>query len=245
MKQLAQALVSAQAEMPAVDETGKSNFGAHMTLDHLIAITRPVLNKNGLAIVQLPAVGELGQPVLRTTISHVSGESLSADAPLFLPKQDMQALGAAITYARRYAWASACGVTSEKDDDGDSIRVASGSSAAETKKTGSARSTASRADSRGGGVAAAAPAPPTAEDLAALFRLVEERGGDVQRTSAGYDTAVKEGKVEGWYAKALAHWSAQPVASEFEKKAADAKAAGEKAQQARARQAAADRGEAA
>lgn len=116
---LAVALVRAQAEMPAVDKTGKSNFGAHATLDHIIAKTRGVLNKHGLSIVQFPVVTELGGPGLQTTITHTSGESASSVMPLFLVKQDMQSLGSAITYARRYAWAAALGISAEADDDGE------------------------------------------------------------------------------------------------------------------------------
>lgn len=126
---LAQALVAAQAEMPPVDKTGRGNYGTYATLDHLIALTRPVLNKHGLSIMQLPTVSDLGQPCLRTIIRHESGEAVSADAPLFLPKQDMQALGSAITYARRYGWASACGVASEHDDDAQSVVTTQASAA--------------------------------------------------------------------------------------------------------------------
>lgn len=122
MSALAKALVAAQAAMPPVDEDGKGNYGAHMTLDHLIALTKPKLNEHGLALLQFPAISELGAPVLRTVILHESGEEMRTDTPLFMPRQDMQALGAAITYARRYAWASALGISSEKDDDADSIR---------------------------------------------------------------------------------------------------------------------------
>lgn len=116
---LATALVEAQAEMPAVDKTGKSNFGSHATLDHIIAKTRGVLNKHGLSIVQFPVVTEQGGPGLQTTITHKSGESASSVMPLLLVKQDMQSLGSAITYARRYAWASALGISAESDDDGE------------------------------------------------------------------------------------------------------------------------------
>jgi len=118
---LTAALVRAQAKMPAVEKDAiNPHFRSKFTsLDHLIARTRPVLNEEGLAIVQFPAVSDIGQPVLRTVIVHEQGGQMSADAPLFLPKQDMQALGSAISYARRYAWASACGIASETDDDGE------------------------------------------------------------------------------------------------------------------------------
>lgn len=121
MSELAKALVGAQARMPVVSknktvDSGKFSY-SYATLDHLIAKTLPVLNLNGLSLVQMPVVTELGRPALRTTITHVSGESLSADMPLF-NVTDMQSLGSAITYARRYAWAAALGIASEDDDDG-------------------------------------------------------------------------------------------------------------------------------
>jgi hypothetical protein len=76
-----------------------------------------VLNEHGLAIVQSTAILETGQPVLRTVIVHVSGETLDAgETPLFSEKS-MQQLGGAITYARRYAWAAALGISDQDDDD--------------------------------------------------------------------------------------------------------------------------------
>ncbi len=74
--------------------------------------------------------------------------------------------------------------------------------------------------------------------------MAEERGGDVAKTKTGYATAVKQGKVAGWYSAAKAHYDSQPVATEFQKKAADAIVAGDAAQQARAAQAQATRDEA-
>ena len=120
--ELAKALAEAQKDMPAVDKTGRSNFGAHVTLDHLIAKTRKHLAAHGLSIAQFPCVLDTGQPALRTMLLHASGETLSADAPLFLgEKHTMQALGAALTYARRQGWAAALGISTEDDDDADSI----------------------------------------------------------------------------------------------------------------------------
>lgn len=127
MKELTVALLAAQKEMPAVEKTAKANYGMYATLDHLIAKTRPVLNKHGLAVVQFPAVSDLGQPLLRTILVHgATGQMLEADMPLLLPddKKGMQALGAAITYARRYALSAALGIAAEDDDDGASATSA-------------------------------------------------------------------------------------------------------------------------
>jgi hypothetical protein len=117
--ELAAALVAAQAEMPTVEPNGynphfRSKF---VTLDYLIAKTRPVLNKHGLAITQSPAQID-GQPALVTTLYHKNGETVTELMPLLLAGPDMQKLGAALTYARRYAWAALLGIAGESDDDG-------------------------------------------------------------------------------------------------------------------------------
>ena len=117
---LAAALVKAQAEMPAVEKNStnphfRSKFAS---LDDIIVATRPVLNRHGLSILQFPSVSDLGAPTLVTRLMHESGESLEYACPLFLQGQDMQKYGAALTYARRYAWAAALGIANDEDDDG-------------------------------------------------------------------------------------------------------------------------------
>jgi hypothetical protein len=126
---LAAALVAAQAEMPTVAKDGanphfRSRF---VTLDALIAATRPILNKHGLSIAQ-GAGGSHAAVTLTTTIQHESGESWGLTMPIYPAKPDMQALGAAITYARRYGWAAILGIAAEEDDDHESAsdRAAAG-----------------------------------------------------------------------------------------------------------------------
>jgi hypothetical protein len=118
---LAEALVAAQAEMPKVKATGSNpHFGnEYITLEDLLTAVRPVLNRHGLSIHQFPlAVGEQGAPCLITILSHRSGDAMSYTMPLLIGKQDMQGLGSAITYARRYAIAAALGISEGEDDDG-------------------------------------------------------------------------------------------------------------------------------
>jgi hypothetical protein len=90
-------------------------------LDKLIEATRPILTKHGLAITQWPSWIPRGEdaaiPSLATTILHVAGEKVEVSMPLYLTDKTMQGLGAAITYARRYAWAAALGIASEEDTD--------------------------------------------------------------------------------------------------------------------------------
>jgi hypothetical protein len=123
---LAEALVAAQAELPCA--IGKDADGQiqnrtyrYLTLDKLIAETRPILQKHGLAITQCPVYiergGEAVVPALETSLAHVGGEALSWTTPLYVTEKTMQGLGAAITYARRYAWQSVLGIAAEEDTD--------------------------------------------------------------------------------------------------------------------------------
>jgi hypothetical protein len=128
---LAAALVAAQAEMPPVEPNATNpHFGSKfVSLDHLIAKTRPVLNKHGLAILQKPTQVD-GQPALETTLIHKNGETVTETMPLILAGPDMQKLGAALTYARRYAWAALLGIAAETDDDGNQASTGTRSTAA-------------------------------------------------------------------------------------------------------------------
>src|SRR5438445_1121331 len=105
MSALAEALIAAQAELPTAlgrDAANETAGYRYMTLDALIAATRPILNKHGLAITQWPSYalrGETGAvPTLTTRITHTDGDSMWEVMPLYLRDKDMQGLGSAITY---------------------------------------------------------------------------------------------------------------------------------------------------
>jgi hypothetical protein len=119
-KSLAEALLAAQLEMPAVepDKTNPHFKSKFVSLGNLLSKVRPVLNQHGLVLIQAPATGEDGQFVLRTIIMHRSGEKLEFDAPLKPTKDDPQGQGSAITYMRRYSAASAFAIADQEDDDG-------------------------------------------------------------------------------------------------------------------------------
>ena len=121
---LATALAKAQAEMLIAEENGynphfKSSFSS---LKDLIKASRSALTKNQIAISQYPDSQD-GQTYLVTKMIHSSGEELSGKCLIQLKDPtDIQKLGSAISYAKRYAYASICGLaTSEGDDDGNSI----------------------------------------------------------------------------------------------------------------------------
>jgi hypothetical protein len=93
----------------------------------VIAVSRPVLNKHGLAVMQFPsAEGE--KVMLLTMLVHVSGEwisELNSTIPgkepkgggAFIPCRTPQSDGSAILYLRRYGWQSIIGLAAEDEDD--------------------------------------------------------------------------------------------------------------------------------
>lgn len=125
LNHLAAALVKVQAALqPAIK--GKSNpffSSKYADLGAVWDAARGPLTENGLAVTQVvdmqlnTASGAL-QPVLRTTLLHASGQWLSSAYPLNPVKPDPQAMGSAVTYARRYAFSAMIGLVTEEDDDG-------------------------------------------------------------------------------------------------------------------------------
>lgn len=71
----------------------------------------------GISYTQDASTSDAGLPQVKTTIHHISGESLTF-GPLALPvgKKDAQGYGSALTYARRYSLEAAFGIASEDDD---------------------------------------------------------------------------------------------------------------------------------
>jgi hypothetical protein len=115
---LSAALVKAQGE---IEGASKSATNPHLKsryadLSAVWDACRGPLTKNGLAIVQMPRYFE-NEMRLVTRIVHSSGQWLEDDGfPLLLGKQDMQGLGSATTYARRYGLMAAVGIAPEDDD---------------------------------------------------------------------------------------------------------------------------------
>ena len=111
---LAKALAAAQAKLKKAAKDSENPYfsSRYADLESVIDAMRAPFAAEGLSVVQ-SVEGDL----LKTTILHVSGEQISSFVPFVLAKKDMQAVGSAITYARRYGLAAACGI-SQTDDDG-------------------------------------------------------------------------------------------------------------------------------
>lgn len=144
---LFEALSKAQGEFTvAVFDEENPHFGNEFaSIKSIDAATRAQLTKYGLCVTQIP-YSDAGKSKMLTILGHSSGEFLSGDLVLILSKQDMQGLGSAVTYAKRYCKSAIIGVASDKDDDGN----------AATGKT--TETTDRRSDNR---VAKSSPPPPT------------------------------------------------------------------------------------
>lgn len=112
------ALIKAQSQMgSAVKDAKNPHFRSrYASLAAVIDAVIPVLNANGVGVLQLPSI-EGSEVQLTTILMHSSGQRLSSTvgAPLG-KKQDAQAVGSAITYLRRYSLQSIMGLPVEDDD---------------------------------------------------------------------------------------------------------------------------------
>jgi hypothetical protein len=114
---IASALAAAQAEMgPALKSAENPHFRSkYADLASVMDACLPALNRHGIAVIQPFSESEFGRSVI-TRFIHSSGETLECPIPLIVGKNDMQGLGSAITYARRYGLMSLAGIAPEDDD---------------------------------------------------------------------------------------------------------------------------------
>tara|TARA_R100000700_G_scaffold38905_1_gene50888 strand:+ start:286 stop:993 length:708 start_codon:yes stop_codon:yes gene_type:complete len=120
---LAEALTLFQQEHHAAGKDGKANYGFYTTLAGGLNAVQPATHL-GLCHTQTfdSTVTDSGQviTILVTTLKHISGEEIVSRLPFpeLVPNRGniMQALGSAITYARRYALLAIYGLAGDDDD---------------------------------------------------------------------------------------------------------------------------------
>lgn len=122
MSDAIKALVKAQKEMGTVI---KNTANPHLKskyadLGAVLDACQSALHNNGFAIMQPSGKDEHGAFV-DTVLAHESGEKLSSRVYLVIGKNDMQGVGSAITYARRYGLLGMTGLAPE-DDDGEATK---------------------------------------------------------------------------------------------------------------------------
>jgi hypothetical protein len=118
------ALVNPEKSLTATIRTGRAGEGErsfrYAPLASGLDIVRKTLGQHEIATVQTTAVDPTTRIVnLTTMLAHSSGEWISSDWPV-CPLADMaspQRMGAALTYARRYALFTLVGIAGEDDLD--------------------------------------------------------------------------------------------------------------------------------
>lgn len=108
----------AQVKQPAKTANNPYFNSKYVTLEGVMQAIDAALPGTGLAYSQLVENGDNGASV-STLITHSSGEWILYGPLTLAPtKRDPQGQGSAITYAKRYQLASAFGISSDIDDDG-------------------------------------------------------------------------------------------------------------------------------
>lgn len=136
---IAEAFVKFQEEVvdPKLDastdyitKTGKKINFKYASLPEILRIVRPVLSKNGIALIQEPCTDN-NEVKIVTRLIHKSGEWIEFEALKMKAASSLaQEIGSAITYGRRYNISSVLGLGAEDDDDGNAA-----TSGIENKKT--------------------------------------------------------------------------------------------------------------
>ena len=118
MKNLFKSLAEFQQEVPVIHKCTQGYGYTYADLPKIFEVINPLLKKNGLGFTQL-----INGTELITILFHCeSGESIESKTAIPQNVQlkgmnDFQVLGSAITYLRRYALSSICGIVTDKDTD--------------------------------------------------------------------------------------------------------------------------------
>lgn len=117
---LLEALAKAQGIMEGAKEDSNNPFfkSTYADLTSVWEACRNALSSNGLSVVQTIQMIN-GNNCLVSILGHISGQWIKSFLPIRPAKDDIQSLGSAITYCRRYALAALVGVC-PVDDDGES-----------------------------------------------------------------------------------------------------------------------------
>jgi hypothetical protein len=113
------ALATAQGQIQAAEAKSTADAGSYSytyaDLAACLEVVRQPLSENELALIQIPSIVE-GEVNLETILGHSSGQSISCEMSMRPEKGGPQAIGAVITYLRRYSLSAMLGVAQYDDD---------------------------------------------------------------------------------------------------------------------------------
>ena len=121
ISKLAVSLVKFNSEVSKIAKDASNPFfkSNYVTLDRLIEATRPILQENGLVVMQSPLSKEDGSIGIQTLLIHESGEFIESE-PIFMKPakaNDPQQAGSIISYMRRYSYQAILNLNTGEDDD--------------------------------------------------------------------------------------------------------------------------------
>jgi ERF superfamily len=210
---LASALAKAQAELVNPEKSltatirggrpgeGERSF-RYAPLSSGLDIVRKTLGQHEIATVQTTAIDkETGVVNLSTMLAHASGEWIASDWPVcaLAETANPQRMGAALTYARRYALFTLVGIAGEDDLDAPDLCAAAPTTPARTGTGSSELLPPPRSDGNGRTRAAAraASTPVLSSDESAVLRnrlLGEIAGLQSQESAANWAQAALAAK---------------------------------------------------
>lgn len=126
INEIAAALAKAQGEMKnaTLNKVNPHFKSRYADLAGIRDTVVPVLAANGIAAVQTLDTlgdGEGGSATyILTRLVHASGQWIESRCPIPQGK-NMQEMGSAITYARRYSLSAICGIAADEDDDANAV----------------------------------------------------------------------------------------------------------------------------
>lgn len=113
------ALSKAQGDIHAAEARMTADAGSYSykyaDLAACLDVVRKPLAENELALVQLPSIVD-GEVHMQTILGHSSGQSISCTMAMRPDKGGPQAIGATMTYLRRYSLSAMLGVAQYDDD---------------------------------------------------------------------------------------------------------------------------------
>ena len=119
MENIYKAFVKFQSEFKGMKPDSSNPFfkSTYISLDGILETVRPILAKNGLAVIQ-EATGDGDYIFVKTKLIHESGEMIETEVLKMKPqKNDPQSMGSCITYSKRYQLAALLGICECIDDD--------------------------------------------------------------------------------------------------------------------------------
>lgn len=112
------ALLKVKAKLQSVKKGTNNPFFKSKFADlntHLEAV-EPLLEENGLMLLQPVTVTATGSNLVSSIIMDATGQFVASDMTLLTKDNDMQKLGSAVTYARRYTLGSLLSMACVDDD---------------------------------------------------------------------------------------------------------------------------------